>query len=143
MKSGFPPEMSHLLIQICRAHRYNAEIALNALGLHTGQEMILFQLWEQEGITPSQIAETLCVEPPTVTKMLQRLEKSGFVERRPDVEDGRISRVYLTAEGKSLKIPVQQVWNRLEAQTIGGLSDMEQALLKRLLLQIQGNLATE
>lgn len=143
MKSEFPPEMSHLLIQICRAHRYNAEIALNALGLHTGQEMILFQLWEEEGITPTQIAETLCVEPPTVTKMLQRLEKSGFVERRPDPEDGRISRVYLTPEGKSLQIPVQQVWNRLEAQTIAGLSDMEQALLKRLLLQIQGNLSAE
>lgn len=143
MKSEFPPEMSHLLIQICRAHRYNAEIALNALGLHTGQEMILFQLWEEEGITPTQIAETLCVEPPTVTKMLQRLEKSGFVDRRPDPEDGRISRVYLTPEGKSLQIPVQQVWNRLEAQTIAGLSDMEQALLKRLLLQIQGNLSAE
>lgn len=105
--------------------------------------MILFQLWEEEGITPTQIAETLCVEPPTVTKMLQRLEKSGFVDRRPDPEDGRISRVYLTPEGKSLQIPVQQVWNRLEAQTIAGLSDMEQALLKRLLLQIQGNLSAE
>jgi MarR family transcriptional regulator, organic hydroperoxide resistance regulator len=143
MKPQFPPAMSHLLIQICRAHRYNAEIALNELGLHTGQEMILFQLWDEEGITPTQIAETLCVEPPTVTKMLQRLEKSGFVERRPDPEDGRISRIYLTSEGKSLQIPVQQVWNRLEAQTINGLSDMEQALLKRLLLQIQGNLASE
>lgn len=143
MKSDFPPEMSHLLIQICRAHRYNAEIALNVLGLHTGQEMILFQLWEEEGITPTQIAETLCVEPPTVTKMLQRLEKSGFIERRPDPDDGRISRIYLTSEGKSLQIPVQDVWNRLEAQTINGLSDMEQALLKRLLLQIQRNLSSE
>lgn len=139
----FPPEISHLLIQICRAHRYNAEIALNALGLHTGQEMILFQLWEKEGITQSQIAETLCVEAPTVTKMLQRLEKSGFVERRPDPDDGRVSRVYLTSAGKSLEEPVQAVWKQLEAQTIAGLSDMEQGLLKRLLLQIQANLTNE
>ena len=141
MTQCFPPAISHLLIQICRSHRYNAEIALNALGLHTGQEMILFQLWEEEGITQSKIAENLCIEAPTVTKMLQRLEKAGFVERRQDPEDGRISRVYLTPEGKSLQIPVEQVWQKLEEQTITGLSDMEQALLQRLLLQIQDNLS--
>lgn len=133
--------LSGLIIQACRAHRNYAESAMNALGLHTGQEMILFQLWREEGLTPSQFASTLCVEPPTVTKMLQRLEAAGFVERKQDSDDARVSRVYLTPAGRALEQPVCEVWTRLEAQTTQGISEVEQALLARLLRQMAENLA--
>jgi MarR family transcriptional regulator, organic hydroperoxide resistance regulator len=87
------------------------------------------------------LVERLCVEPSTVTKSLQRLEKAGFVERRQDAEDSRVSRVYLTAEGRALQEPVQQMWCNLEMTTVEGLSDVELALLRRVLDQIDTNLA--
>ncbi|NWF67941.1 MAG: MarR family transcriptional regulator [Chloroflexi bacterium] len=132
--------IGYVLVQVMKAHRYRAENALNQLGLHTGQEMILFQLWEQEGLAQSQLVENLCVEPPTVTKMLQRLEKAGLVERRQDSEDGRISRVYLTTAGRALEAPVRQIWATLERDLAAGLSETEKMLLRRLLMQLQGNL---
>jgi DNA-binding MarR family transcriptional regulator len=132
--------VSYLLIQISKAHRHRAEIALDQYGLHPGQEMILFQLWMEEGITQSQLVENLCVEPPTVTKMLQRLEKGGLVTRRQDTQDARVSRVYLTAQGRALQAPVQRIWEDLEAETIAGLSEVELALLRRLLMQLYHNL---
>lgn len=132
--------ISYSLIQISKAHRRRAEIALGELGLYPGQEMILFQLWAEEGVTQSHLVENLCVEPPTVTKTLQRLERAGFVERRQDADDARITRVYLTPQGRELQAPVQQIWEELEAATIGGLSEIEQALLRRLLMQVQNNL---
>ena len=129
------------LFQIGRMHRHRAEEALNKLGLHAGQEMTLLQLWIEEGLPQTQLAASMRVEPPTATKMLQRMEQAGFIERRPDLEDARVSRVYLTESGRSLEQPVLDVWKELEAQTVAGLSATEQALLHRLLLQVSANLS--
>lgn len=129
------------LLQVHKAHRARAETALNKLGLHTGQEMLLLRLWIEEGIPQSQLAASMGVEPPTATKMLQRMEHAGLIERRPDPEDARISRVYLTERGRALEQPVLEVWKHLEAQTVAGLSPTEQALLRRLLMQVSANLS--
>jgi DNA-binding MarR family transcriptional regulator len=129
------------LLQVHKAHRTRAEAALNKLGLHTGQEMLLLRLWIEEGIPQSQLAASMGVEPPTATKMLQRMEHAGLIERRADPEDARISRVYLTERGRALEKPVLEVWKQLEAQTVVGLSATEQALLHRLLMQVSANLS--
>ena len=129
------------LLQVHKAHRARAEAALNQLGLHTGQEMLLLRLWIEEGVPQSQLAAAMGVEPPTATKMLQRMERAGLIERRPDAEDARISRVYLSERGRALEQPVLEVWKRLEAQTVVGLSATEQALLRRLLMQVSANLS--
>ena len=129
------------VLQIHRAHRRHAEAALNKLGLHTGQEMVLLQLWLEEGIPQSQLAACMEVEPPTATKMLQRMERAGLIDRRPDPEDARVSRVYLTERGRSLEQPVLDVWRQLEAQSVAGLSPTELALLRRLLMQVSANLS--
>ena len=129
------------VLQVHKAHRQLAEAALNKLGVHTGQEMILLQLWIEEGIPQSQLAASMEVEPPTATKMLQRMERAGLIERRPDPTDARISRVYLSERGRALEQPVLDVWKQLETQTVAGLSLTEQALLHRLLMQVLTNLS--
>lgn len=129
------------MLQVHKEHRQLAEAALNKLGVHTGQEMILLQLWIEEGIPQSQLAASMEVEPPTATKMLQRMERAGLIERRPDPTDARISRVYLSERGRALEQPVLDVWKQLEAQTVAGLSLTEQALLHRLLMQVLTNLS--
>jgi DNA-binding MarR family transcriptional regulator len=129
------------LFQIGRMHRQRAEEALNKLGLHAGQEMTLLRLWIEEGLSQTQLAASMRVEPPTATKMLQRMEQAGLIERRADPEDARVTRVYLTERGCSLEQPVLDVWKELEAQTVAGLSATEQALLSRLLQQVSANLS--
>lgn len=133
--------IGYRILQIHKAHRSRAEAALNELGLYTGQEMLLFQLWNEEGCTQSQLVDNLGVEPPTVTKTLQRLEQAGLVERRQDTEDARITRVYLTSQGRALQVPVQKIWDELEALTVRGLSEVEKALMRRLLEQIYNAIA--
>jgi len=132
--------IGYRILQIHRAHRNRAEAAFNELGLHTGQEMVLFQLWEKEGLTQSHLGDILCVGAATVTKSLQRLEQAGLVERRQDVEDARVSRVYLTRRGRALETPVRKIWDQLETLTLQGLTDVEKALLRRILVQMNANL---
>jgi DNA-binding MarR family transcriptional regulator len=135
--------LGYLLVQLIKAHHDLAEKGLNDLGLHTGQEMILLQLYEQDGLTQTQLAEMGCVEPPTITKKLSRMESSGFVCRRTDPDDARVSRVYLTENSRALEKPVVEVWSQLEARLVEGLTDTERALLRRLLVQMLDNLSRE
>src|SRR5262245_25454870 len=125
--------IGYRILQIHRGHRNRAESALNALGLYTGQEMVLFQLWKQEGPTQSQLVDTLSVDPSTITKTLQRLENAGLLHREQDAQDARSMRVYLTAKGRALREPVQKIWDDLEALTVQNLSEVELAFLGRLL----------
>ncbi len=132
--------LGYLLVQVCKAHRNRVQARLSEIGLYAGQEMILMRLCQEQGVTQSQLVDDLCVEPPTVTKMLQRMESVGLVERRQDSEDARVSRVYLTPHGEAVEVELRSIWQELEMQTTAGLSDMEQALLRRLLVQLYSNL---
>jgi MarR family transcriptional regulator, organic hydroperoxide resistance regulator len=132
--------LGYWLVQVCKAHRNRAQARLSEIGLYAGQEMILMRLCEGQGVTQSQLVSDLGVEPPTVTKMLQRLESVGLVERRQDAEDARVSRVYMTAQGEALEDRLREIWGEIDAETTAGLSDMEQALLRRLLQQVYANL---
>ncbi|MGH2498423.1 MAG: MarR family winged helix-turn-helix transcriptional regulator [Ktedonobacteraceae bacterium] len=140
---NYKPEyesINFLLGMICRAQRGKMSEALTGIGLYAGQEMFLWQLWRQDGLTQSQIVERMCVQPPTVSKMLDRMEKTGLVERRPDPEDNRISRVYLTKQGHSSQRAVRDIWTNVEQRITEGLSVEERLLLRRLLLQVHENL---
>jgi len=140
---NYKPEyesINFLLGMICRAQRGKMSDALAEIGLYAGQEMFLWHLWQQNGLTQSQMVERLCVQPPTVSKMLDRLEKAGLVERRPDAENSHLSRVYLTEEGDIRQRAVRDIWMNVEQRISEGLSVEERIVLRRLLLHIHENL---
>ena len=129
-----------LFAQICRLKHTRVQSLLEALGLYEGQPALLHSLWAEEGLTHTELARRLHVRPATVTKMIQRMEKSGFVERRPDPADQRLSRVYLTEAGRSVQAAVREVWRTLEREAFSGFSDDERAQLQRFFRQIRENL---
>ena len=140
---NYKPEyesINFLLNMICRAQRGKMSEALTEIGLYAGQEMFLWHLWRQDGLTQSQMVERMCVQPPTVSKMLDRLERTGLVERRPDSEDSRISRVYLTEQGHRSQRAVRDIWTDLEQRIVAGLNVEERIVLRRLLLHVHENL---
>ncbi|RVX45402.1 DNA-binding MarR family transcriptional regulator [Nonomuraea polychroma] len=124
--------LSYALIKLMKAQRNQLAAALAPLGLHVGQEMLLNQLWREDGLTQGELIARLGVEPPTVTKTLQRLERAGFVYRAPDPGRPRVGRVHLTDAGKALREPVEEIWNRLDEDLQRGLGDAERDLLARL-----------
>ena len=80
-------------------HRYT-EVnfgRLKDMGVHPGQLPFLNIISHKEGISQRELAECLHVKPPTVAVTVKRLEKADVIYRRPDPNDMRISRIYLTA----------------------------------------------
>jgi DNA-binding MarR family transcriptional regulator len=138
-----PPEsesLEVLLAQICRLKHARVQALLEALGLYEGQPAMLRILWAQQGLTHTELARSMRVQPATVTKMIRRMEKTGFVERRQDPDDQRVSRVYLTEAGRGVQTDVGQVWHTLEKEAFADFSQEERALLRRFLSQIRENL---
>lgn len=129
-----------LLAQVCRLMRARMHALWEEIGLYRGQPFVLRILWEEEGITHSELANRLHVRPSTTSNMIKRMERAGFVERRPDLEDQRVSRVYLTDAGRAIRDQVRQVWRELDTATLAGFSAEERVLLRRFLLQIRDNM---
>jgi DNA-binding MarR family transcriptional regulator len=124
---------THLLVSLHKAHRAALAPRLAELGLNAGDELTLAQLWREEGITQTDLAERLAVRPPTVSKVLRTLERAELVQRLPDAEDGRVSRVHLTDPGRRLRPDVERAWRAAERDTLARLSSSQAAQLRRLL----------
>jgi DNA-binding MarR family transcriptional regulator len=135
-----PKSLDHLLGQVCHLHHGRIRAKFRDLGLYRGQPAVLEALAEENGRTHSELAAWMHVTPATVTKMIQRMEKAGYVERRDDPEDQRVSRVYLTADGKAVHAELQMVFKAVDAETFAGFTPEERAELEQLLRKIRVNL---
>src|SRR5512138_1836424 len=91
------------LVKAAKIYLRISTAGLAELGLQQGQDILLRHLWEEDGLPQATLVECLSVEPPTVTKMLARLERAGFVSRKKDPERPKQWRVYLTAKGRKIE----------------------------------------
>lgn len=140
--SSVEDTVGYALARACRANRVSVGELLSGLDLHVGQEMVLIELLNEDGLRSGELASRLGVEPPTVTKTLGRLESSGLIERRPDQDDARCGRVFLTEGGRNLEEPLKRVWEENEKKLLAGVSEKERRELHGLLGRVRRNLET-
>lgn len=113
---------------------------MQGLGIYPGQIPVLGMVSKKEGLSQKELAEILRIKPPTVTASVQRLEKAGFLYKKPDEKDQRIARIYLTEKGKETKARALQRIRENESVMLEGFSETEQCLLRRFLKQILENI---
>lgn len=133
-------EIREHIDKISAQMRRNYSDSLRQLDLHVGQDNLLCQLWREDGITHMQLSERLNCEPPTVTNMVKTLEKKGFIYRKKDSADGRVSRVYLTEKGIKIRDSIERIWKKQQEKLLKGLSADGRKLLNQLLKQMENNL---
>jgi DNA-binding MarR family transcriptional regulator len=129
---------AYMFVMLAKRLRLEFESRLAPLGIHAGQDRLLQELWEEDGVTQRELIERLSVEPPTVTGIVQRLERDGLLRREPDPENRRVQRVYLTQAGRKLEDPVRKVWREVEEAFLRDLSASERDELQRLLTRLVG-----
>jgi MarR family transcriptional regulator, organic hydroperoxide resistance regulator len=123
-----------------RLHKQQMMRALATRGIHPGQAFCLRVVAERDGTSQRDLADALHLARPTVTKMLQSLERSGAVERRPDADDQRLTRVYLTDAGRALADEMHGVAADYVNATIGSLPEVDRRDLARLLEELIANI---
>ena len=140
MAFNYKKSATYRLAQAAKAQRARAGAHLSRIGLHPGQEFVLKSLAEEDGQTMTRLALALGVQPPTVTKMVTRLAAHGFVVRQASETDGRLSRVFLTDEGRSRISEVDLLWKRVEKEALAGIDEKDRKRLRKLLRQVEKNL---
>lgn len=130
----------YIFLEVLRLHYYRTHVLLDEIGVYPGQPPMLFILNKKDGQSQKEIAETLNLKPSTITVMLKRMESANVVIRKPDPNDQRISRVYLTEVGRAMCKKSVEVMKDIEEQCYGNFSEDEKELLKKLLLKMKDNL---
>jgi DNA-binding MarR family transcriptional regulator len=95
---------------------------------------LLFFLQKNDGSSLTQISQGLMLENPTVTGLIDRLEKSGYVKRADHPNDRRVWLVYLTERGNKVANRALPIVKKLNEQIKKGYSEEEIESFKKVLI---------
>src|SRR5581483_5122605 len=93
-------EFAFVLNDVARLLRTYADQRARQLGMTRAQWAVLARLEYNEGLKQSELAEMLDLQPITLTRLVDRLCANGLIERRPDMGDRRVKRLFLTAQAR-------------------------------------------
>jgi DNA-binding MarR family transcriptional regulator len=128
------------LVAAARLYRSRVGSALGPVGLHAGQEGILYALADADGQSMTDLAGALGVQPPTVTKMVGRLAAQGYVQRRASKTDARQAQVFLTSGGRKALNGLDEIIDGVEETALSGINGKDRKKLRSLLRQVADNL---
>ena len=115
--------------------------ALEEMELTSAQGHIMGYLAHcKEAPCSKDIEEAFRLSHPTVSGLLSRLEKKGFIEFRPDEQDRRCKRIYVLEKGKQCNATIYQLIQNTERQVVEGFTPEEQAQFAALLQRALTNL---
>ena len=143
-------EMPTLGILGMTAHKIGklAQTMYAEYDLNKSQSMILFQLHRdgrisQKELAQKELAQKLNVSAPSITSMIQKMEKSGYIVRNVDEKDQRMMRLDLTEKGQACIEHVKAIAEKMDEIAFTGISPEEKMLLRRILFQICENVEKE
>ncbi|WP_349290402.1 MarR family transcriptional regulator [Paenibacillus sp. 7516] len=97
---------------------------------------ILMFLYCEDSLSIKMLAERVHRTQPTVTVLVNKLEKLGYVERSKSAEDSRVTLIRLTEQGRQLKPIFEQVSETIQDMVYGGMTDEQAEQLESLLIGI-------
>ena len=104
------------------------------------QGWILVHLWYEDGLTQSQLANRMEVATVTVSKLIDRLEVHGFVERRTNAEDRRSNCVFATKRGRDLVKVMTGIITDVDEIANAGVTEGDLATTLKVLAKMRNNL---
>lgn len=114
---------------------YREEIA--SYGLTHGQFFLIVAIMEEEGLLPSELADKTCQDRPTITGLLDRLEKDGWIERKADPMDRRSLRIYLTARANECREQILNLFEETNKKFLSRFSKSEWDQMQSFLVRLE------
>ncbi|MEX6506775.1 MarR family winged helix-turn-helix transcriptional regulator [Jiella sp. M17.18] len=122
---GGRPGIVPLLLSIAKATRSLNTIALRDIGLAPGQDRLIEALDPEDPMPGGVLASEIGVRPSTVSKMLDRLEREGFVQRINSKCDSRVTLVALTPKGVRMQEKIRDAWRWMSEDLVKAVPDDE------------------
>ena len=105
------------------------------------QWSVLYHLWKEDGLSQQQLCEATFRDKPSITRLVDNLEKSKLVKRVPSKEDRRINLIYLTKEAASLQDKTMAVANQTLNEALAGVENKDIDMAKIVLQKVYDNLS--
>ena len=130
----------YLLHDATRQLRKHFDRRATRLALTRPQWRALKATSRQEGLSQTELADLLDMEPIPVARVIDRLEKTGFVERRADPADRRAWRLHLTPRAHGVVDDMEQISSELFRQAQRGISAADMKAMMAMLTRMKDNL---
>ncbi|WP_427967186.1 MarR family winged helix-turn-helix transcriptional regulator [Altererythrobacter sp.] len=133
-------ELGYRLADNSRLLRRLFDDRVRSLGLTAAQARLLLSLHREPGKNQAFYAEKLEIEPITLTRIVDRMEDAGWVERKPDPSDRRARMVQLTTKSHNIVSQLRDKVENMFEEVLDGFSEDDRRLLGSLLDRIGSNL---
>src|SRR6476660_3741994 len=137
MTSDDERHIGFLISDVARMMRTAFDRRVRRLGLTRSQWLVINRLHRRPGATQSELAEMLEVEKPTAGRMVDRMERKGWVVRQPDAADRRVNRLFLSAEAQLIQARLAQIANQMVDDALAPLADRDREQLAEAMLRIK------
>lgn len=132
--------IAFLMADGSRLFRRLFNMRARALGLTGQQWRVLVLIFRNPGMTQSMAAELMETEPITLSRMVDRLEDAGLVERRPAAKDRRVRCLHLTDGAIPVVEKMRDIAGDLMDQALTGFSEADQAAFRDYVERFRANL---
>lgn len=106
------------------------------------QWSVLYHLWKEDGRSQQQLCEATFRDKPSITRLVDNLEKAKMVKRVADKNDRRINLIFLTKEAQDLQDETMRVANQTLNESLEGVKNEDIEIAKAVLQKVYDNLAT-
>ena len=132
-------EIAFTIMDVARLLKTLADQRARQYGMTRAQWAVLFRLDRSEGLKQSELAEILDLQPITLTRLLDRLAENGLIERRPDPNDRRANRLFLTPAARPLLERLAEIGAGLMDTVLEGLDGKAREKLQQSLELMRDN----
>ena len=139
-KDNWDSRLGFLMHDVSRLRRAVFDDFMRPLGLTRSQWWVLAYLSRQDGMIQSDVANVLELGKAALGGLIDRLESSGFIERRSDDSDRRVKRVFLSAKGNRVVKDMLIQSHQMSERILDGLSNEDRHALHQMMLQVKANL---
>jgi DNA-binding MarR family transcriptional regulator len=108
-------------------------------GVTRAQWKVLFRLSRKPGLRQIELADMLDIEPITLSRIVDRLEESGLVERVADPSDRRAWRLHVTAKAQPLVAKLQALADEMVAEAFAGIDPKDIEITRQVLDRVREN----
>lgn len=141
--SGDPPPLALQLVFLGKHLGLLLEHRLSGRGFNRTQTIILDVLARRPGLQSQELCGPARVEPASITRTLQALERQGLVERCPHPTDGRASLLYLTGSGQRLAQELAGELEQLSTELLAGIDPQDLPVLERSVQDLMRNTGSQ
>jgi MarR family transcriptional regulator for hemolysin len=132
--------IGYVLSDVARLIRTVFDRRVRDIGLTRAQWLVLTRLYRRPGASQTELADMLEIDRASAGRMIDRMQKNGWVERRADSDDRRINRLYLTADARRAHKDMWAIAETTVDDALAPLSDTEREQFTRLAARVKGQL---